>query len=90
MTPGFVAELPRSSIERGTAVPHIEHTRVPLTVVPPPGMGAGGLLVCRLVLLLACCDRYARASSSDLSRHDDLGDGPDEAEHLAGDGGGGE
>jgi len=46
---GFVAGLPRSKNEVGSTCPLVESSRVPLTAVPPPGMGAGGLLC-----VLAC------------------------------------
>jgi hypothetical protein len=47
--PEFVAELPRSRVEHG-GFPLIEPTRVLLTVVPSPGMGADGMSICFLSL----------------------------------------
>ncbi len=50
-------------------------------------MGAGGMLQCWIVPLLSLLN-LQRGSSSRLYRCDLAGDGPGEAEHLAGDGGG--
>ncbi len=59
-------------------------------MVPPPGMGAGGMLDWFAALLSGCFhDRVAVRSVGLSRRHgpiDDPGDGPGEAEHLAGDG----
>jgi hypothetical protein len=38
-------------VERGNDVPLLETPRVPLTVLPPPGMAAGGLSICLAILL---------------------------------------
>ena len=83
--PGFVAGLPRSMVERGNGVPLIEISRVPLAAVPPPGMGAGGMPICWARLLIA---GFSHVRSDGRSRPDVAGDGPGEAQHLAGDGGG--
>ncbi len=75
--------VPRSGVEHGSDLPLIEQSRVPLTVVPPPGMGACGMLDWFAALLSGCFhDRVAVRSVGLSRRHgpiDGPGDGPGEA-----------